>query len=64
MYKIPKQSYTEEFREEAIRQVLSEGKKASHVARELGISGQTLSNWLQAHKLGKDNSKKASVTPE
>jgi hypothetical protein len=34
MYKIPKQRYTQEFKQEAVRQVESEGKSPAHVARE------------------------------
>lgn len=53
MYKIPKQSYTVEFKQEAVRQVEKEGKSPAHVARELGIAEQTLSNWRKAYKAGK-----------
>ena len=38
MYKIPKQRCTEEFMQEAVRQVESEGKSPAQVAQELGIS--------------------------
>ncbi|WP_028456354.1 transposase, partial [Chitinilyticum litopenaei] len=53
MYKIPKQSYTTEFKQEAVRLVEAEGKSPAQVARELGISEQTLSNWRKASKAGK-----------
>jgi transposase len=53
MYKIPKQRYTQEFKQEAVRQVESEGKSPAQVARELGIAEQTLSNWRKASKAGK-----------
>lgn len=53
MYKIPRQSYTTEFKQEAIRQIESEGKPQAQVARELGIPEQTLANWRKAHKAGK-----------
>jgi transposase len=53
MYKIPKQSYTTEFKQEAVRQVEIDGKSAAQVARELGIAEQTLSNWRKASKAGK-----------
>ncbi|MEN3033131.1 IS3 family transposase [Chromobacterium amazonense] len=53
MYKIPRQSYTAEFKQEAVRQVESEGKPQAQVARELGIAEQTLANWRKAHKAGK-----------
>jgi transposase len=63
MYKIPKQSYTVEFKQEAIRQVEVEGKSPAQVARELGIAEQTLGNWRKAAKAGKLAVGKA-VTPE
>ena len=42
MYKIPKQSYTVEFKQEAVRQVEVEGKSLAQVSRDLGIAEQTL----------------------
>jgi transposase len=63
MYKIPKKSYTAEFKQEAVRQVEQEGKKPAQVARELGIAEQTLTNWRRAAKAGKLATGKA-VTPE
>jgi len=53
MYKIPKQHYTVEFKQEAVRQVEAEGKSPAQVARDLGIAEQTLSNWRKAAKTGK-----------
>ena len=40
-------SYTFEFKEEAVR-LVSGGKKVAVVAHELGISEQTLHNWVKA----------------
>ena len=37
MYRIPKQSYTTEFKQEAVRQVEIEGKSPAQVARDLGL---------------------------
>jgi len=37
MYKIPRQKYTVEFKQEAVRQV-DGGKASAQVARELGVS--------------------------
>jgi len=53
MYRIPRQSYTTEFKQEAVRQVEIEGKSPAQVARELGIAEQTLGNWRKAYKTGK-----------
>ena len=63
MYKIPKKSYTAEFKQEAVRQIEQEGKKPAQVARELGIAEQTLTNWRGAVKAGKLAAGKG-VTPE
>lgn len=65
MYKIPKQSYTVEFKQEAVRQVEQDGKKVAQVARELGIAEQTLINWRKAAKAGKlAGGSGKPVTPE
>lgn len=53
MYKIPKQNYTVEFKQEAVRQVEVEGKSLAQVSRDLGIAEQTLGNWRKAAKAGK-----------
>jgi transposase len=64
MLKIPKQEYTVEFKEQAVAQVAG-GRKISAVAKELGMSEQTLRNWVKAAKDGKLNGAGAKpVTPE
>ena len=45
MLKIPKEEYTTEFRTLAVK----DGQNIRDVARELGISHQTLRNWVKAH---------------
>jgi transposase-like protein len=42
MYKIPKQSYTVEFKQEAVRQIEKEGKSPAQVAREVGYSPEAI----------------------
>jgi len=65
MYRIPRQSYTTEFKQEAVRQVEIEGKSPAQVARDLGIAEQTLGNWRNAYKAGKlQPGTGKSVTPE
>src|SRR5450631_1665221 len=54
MFKIPKQEYTAEFKELAVKRVRS-GQGIAAVARELGLVEQTLRNWVQAAKVGKLN---------
>jgi transposase len=62
--KIPKQEYTAEFRELAVKRVRG-GQGIGAVARELGISDQTLRNWVKAFDAGKLNGPDTkAVTPE
>lgn len=60
MFKVPHQVYTAEFKEAAVQRV-KDGQGVSAVARELGISMQTLRNWLKASEAGKLNGAGAKV---
>ena len=63
MKKIPKQEYTAEFKEQAVKRALEVG--AGPAARELGLVEQTLSNWVKAAATGKLNAAGAKpITPE
>ena len=46
MQKIPKQEYTAEFKEQAVKRAQEVG--VGPAARELGLVAQTLRNWLKA----------------
>jgi transposase len=64
MEKIPKQEYTAEFKELAVKRVKA-GQGLGAVARELGLAQQTLRNWARAAEAGKLNGPGARlVTPE
>ena len=64
MFKIPKQEYTPEFKEVAVKRVNS-GQGITAVAKDLGLVEQTLRNWVKAAKAGKLNLPGAkTVTPE
>ena len=52
MKKIPKQAYTTEFRELAVKRV-KDGQGIPAVAKELGINDQSLRNWIKAAAEGK-----------
>jgi transposase len=52
MLRIPKQSYTDEFKRQAVK-LVEDGQRAAAVAKQLGISEQTLGNWRKAAKGGK-----------
>ncbi len=43
-----KQTYSPEFRTEAVRQVIEGSRPIAAVARELGMVEQTLGNWVKA----------------
>ena len=62
--KIPKQEYTPEFRELAVKRVKA-GQSIGAVAKDLGLIDQTLRNWVKADAAGKLNGPGAKlVTPE
>jgi transposase len=64
MKKLPKQEYTAEFKELAVKRV-KDGQSNGIVARELGLSDQTLRNWVKAFDAGKLSGARAkAVTPE
>ena len=51
MKKIPRQEYTAEFREQAVKRAQEVGVGVA--ARELGLVEQTLRNWVRAAATGK-----------
>ena len=64
MKRIPKQEYTPEFRELAVKRVKA-GQTAGAIAKELGLIEQTLRNWDKAFDAGKLNGPGTKqVTPE
>ena len=46
MERLPRQQYTKEFREQAVRLVLEQELTTPEAARRLAISGKTLANWV------------------
>jgi len=62
--KIPKQAYTAKFKELAVKRV-KDGQSVGTVCKELGLSDQTLRNWVKAAAEGKLNGAGGRViTPE
>ena len=62
--KIPKQAYTIEFKELAVKRI-KDGQSVSVVCKELGLSDQTVRNWVKASAEGKLNGAGSRlVTPE
>ena len=63
MKKIPKQEYTAEFKEQAVKHAQAVGIVVA--ARELGLVEQTLRNWVKATAAGRLTAPGAKpVTPE
>ncbi len=56
MERLPRQKYTKEFREEAVRLVLEQKLTTPEAARRLAMSDKTLANWVfrvrQGHLAG------------
>ena len=62
--KIPKHAYTTEFKELAVKRV-KDGQSVGLVCRELGLSDQTLRNWIKVAAEGKlRGAGSKEVTPE
>ncbi len=62
--RVPRQEYTAEFRILAVQRV-REGSAVGPVAKELGLSTQTLRNWVKAAAAGQLNGPGTKpVTPE
>lgn len=65
MKKIPKQAYTVEFKELAVKRVVADGQAIPATAKELGLSDQTLRNWVKAAAAGSlKGAGSKVVTPE
>lgn len=50
---LPRQNYTKEFKEEAVKLVTEQGLSISEAARRLSIPNQSLSKWLARARTGK-----------
>lgn len=62
--KIAKQAYTIEFKELAVKRI-KDGQSVGMVCKELGLSDQTVRNWVKAAAEGKLNGAGGrAVTPE
>ena len=64
MFNIPKQEFTAQFKELAVKRVQA-GESVGSVARDLGLVEQTLRNWVKLAKAGKlPAAGTTAVTPE
>ena len=46
---------TKEYKEEIITLVTEQGKKATHVARDIGVSEATVIGWVKKYKEHREN---------
>jgi transposase-like protein len=53
MEKLPRQEYTVEFKENAVKLVLEQSMSTGMAAKRLAIPSQTLDNWIRKVKAGK-----------
>lgn len=49
--------YNEQFKEDAVRLIIKEGRSINGVAKDLGINNQTLRNWISDKKKTDDPDK-------
>ncbi|MFZ5539381.1 MAG: transposase [Pseudomonadota bacterium] len=59
----PDRKYTEEFRRQAVRQVLDGGRSVPQVARSLEMSAKTLANWVARARRGQPLLKRPPAQP-
>jgi transposase len=52
MEKLPRQSYTTEFRQQAVEMVARDGLSIAETSRRLSLSPKTLTNWVRRAKRG------------
>ena len=52
MERIPRQFYTQEFKQEAVSLIMNGGLTVAEVGRRLSISQQTLRNWIKKYRSG------------
>ena len=53
MKRLPKETYTKEFREQAVKLVTEQGLPVPEAGRRLSLPKGTLANWVKAAKAGK-----------
>ncbi|MEO1171609.1 MAG: transposase [Myxococcota bacterium] len=64
MQKRKRRSFTDEFKAEAVRLVLDEGKTVSEVARDLDLTVSALRTWVNQAKVDRGQRPEGSLTTE
>jgi len=62
--KRPRRSFTDEFKEGAVRLVLDEGKTIAEVARNLDLTGSALGTWVKHARADRSKGKTGLTTEE
>ncbi len=57
-------SYSDEFKEEAVKSVIETSRPIAQVAKELGMVEQTLGNWVSAYRRDHAGDEPALTVPE
>ena len=59
-----RRSFTDEFKESAVRLVLDEGKSVAQVARDLDLTASALGGWVERARADRSNGKTGLTTAE
>jgi transposase len=59
-----RRSFSPEFKAEAVRLVLDEGKSVSSVAKDLDLVASALSHWVERARADRGSSKRGTLTTE
>jgi transposase len=60
----PKRQFTEEFKAQAVRLVLDEGKSVSQVGRDLDLHSNSLHEWVKRERANRSGGKTGLTTEE
>jgi transposase len=60
----PRRKFADEFKQQAVRLVLDEGKSVSAVARELDLVASALGNWVKQAQADRSNGRTGLTTAE
>ncbi len=60
----PRRSFTDEFKADAVRLVLEEGKSIAEVARDLGLTHSALSLWVRQARADRSGGKTGITSEE
>jgi len=60
----PRRRFTDDFKQQAVRLVLDEGKSVSAVARELDLVASALGNWVKQAQADRTNGRTGLTTAE